>query len=95
MSGFKIKQSNTSPSFSLDNNDLNKLIKDAGIVAAGAFIAYLMAHISDVNFGSNTFIIIPAISMLLNMIYKWIQNNSPENRGTLDFTPDTDDEQKG
>jgi len=78
LKNFKLK-TGTSEGFDLDANDVVKLFRDAGIVGIGATIAYLMAHMSDVDFGKSTFVLVPAISLLLNMIYKWVRDNSPQN----------------
>lgn len=76
---FKIKSDGTSPQFSIDDNDIVKLLRDAGIIGLGAAVAYLMANISNLNLGDGTYILIPALSVLLNLIYKWIKDNSPKN----------------
>ena len=82
-----IKQADSSPQFNLDMTDATKLVKDAGIVGAGAALTYLIAHISSLDFGQYTLLIIPAISTGLNILLKWAQNNNPNNQNNTPNYP--------
>lgn len=77
----KIKSTDsTSKAFTLDLTDAKKLGIDALIVGAGAGVAYFISHIAGLNFGDATALIVPILTVGLNLVYKWLKENHPENR---------------
>lgn len=72
----KIKE-DTSPKFKIDWTDTKKVTRDAAIVGGAAAVAYMMSHLSGMNFGEASVWLIPAISIALNFAYKWLKDNSP------------------
>lgn len=76
----KIKLPDTSFAFSLNLTDVQKLIRDAGIVGGGAAIAYLISNLSSLNMGALTVVLVPVLSTVLNAVYKWFKDNSPEGK---------------
>lgn len=74
---FKIKNS-TSQSFNVDWTDLTKLARNAGIVGGSAALAYFISHLSSVNLGEYTVVLVPIISVVADLAYRWFKDNTPE-----------------
>ena len=58
----------------LPNEDWMKVLKGAGLAALGAVVTYAASHIGDMNFGEYTYIIVPAVTVVLNVVRKVILN---------------------
>lgn len=74
---FKVKPG-TSKAGQLDLTDAKKLGKDAAIVGACAAVAYLVSHIGGLNLGDSTALIVPILTFGLDMVYRWLKDNSPK-----------------
>jgi len=59
--------------YQLNKKDGFKIAKGAGIAAGGAFIAYLLGVLPNIDFGEMTYIAIPMISVLLNAALKFFK----------------------
>ena len=51
-----------------------KVIKGAGIAAAGAALTWLAQNISGMDFGPWTLVVVPIASTLVNAALKWLTN---------------------
>jgi hypothetical protein len=61
-----------SEAFSFIPEDIKSLAVGALIAGIGALVTFIAENISGVNFGQWTFIVIPAVGVLVNAIRKWI-----------------------
>lgn len=72
--------------YKLNRKDLAKIGKGAGIAAGGAALTYFLVVITEVDFGSQTPIIVAVGSILLNAVLKLLKNG---NNDMADETPPT------
>lgn len=63
--------------FKLNTPDIIKLHKGAAIALGGALIVYLMELLPNLRFGVYTPFAVALVSVIINLIRKWITNNSP------------------
>lgn len=61
---------------SLPQNDWHSLLRGAFLTALGAAITYVLANISQTDFGDYTYIIVPLITIILNYTRKVVLNES-------------------
>lgn len=73
----KIKN-DTSGKGSIDWTDVIKLGRDAGIVGGSAAVAYAMSHLTTLNLGESTVWLVPLFAVGLNLLYKWLKDNTPQ-----------------
>lgn len=64
-----------SPKYKLNKEDLLKIGKGAGIAAGGAFFAFLLEVLPQIDFGEISYIVIPMLSILINAALKFFKNN--------------------
>jgi hypothetical protein len=64
-----------SPKYKLNKEDMLKVAKGAGIAAGGAFFAFLLEILPQIDFGEVAYIAIPMISILINAALKFFKNN--------------------
>jgi hypothetical protein len=64
-----------SPANKLDQQDLIKVAKGAGLAAAGAAAVYLAEWASNTDFGQWSPTITALAAIGLNLIRKWIKDN--------------------
>lgn len=65
----------SSPSFTLDKTDFKKLGKGAVIAALGALLTYAATFLPNADFGNMTPFITGALSIVVNLGWKYIKNN--------------------
>ena len=65
-----------SKKYRLNRTDFTKIGKGAGIAAGGAALTYLLIVITDVDFGSQTPIIVAVGSILINAVLKLLKKGS-------------------
>jgi len=65
----------TSKKYKLNKADGGKIAKGAGIAAGGAVVAYLITLLPMVDFGTQTVVIVPVASVLLNALLKLLKNS--------------------
>lgn len=65
-----------SPSKKLDEIDWLKLGRNGLLVGVSAAVTYLSQHLTGVDFGSWNVIIVPALSGLLDLIRRWLADNT-------------------
>ncbi len=58
--------------FTLDSADLVKIGKGALLAGGAAAITYLVGALPGVNFGPYTGILVPILSVALNLVRKWL-----------------------
>lgn len=68
--------------FSVNWKDLTVLSKNAALVGLAASLAYMGAHISDVDMGESGMLAVPVIAILIDTCIKWLKSNE-----TKDETP--------
>lgn len=73
---------NGSKQFDWNSEDWWKTLKGAVIAGLGALIAFLLARVTQLNFGQFTYVLIPIISALLNAAQRFLSDHS---------TPPTED----
>lgn len=70
--------------FTLNMNDVWKLLKGMVIAALGAILTYLMQWATSTDFGEFTPAIVAVVSVLVNVIRKWLMDYSdPEEKPKL------------
>lgn len=69
-------QFNLSPRFSFIPDDYISILKGAAIAGGGVFATYLLEALSQQNFGEYTPIFVGVISILINIVRKWVGENS-------------------
>ncbi len=62
-----------SPKFSLNQEDLVKILKGAGIAMGGALLTYLLQVVPNINFGVYTPGVVALLSILINAGLKFVQ----------------------
>lgn len=71
-----LKKMNTpSKRFELNDEDLKKIAKGAGIAVGGALLVYIAEVLPSVNFGEYTPLIVAVASIAVNACLKWIDGN--------------------
>lgn len=66
-----------SKKFQLNQEDILKIAKGAGLAGAGAVVSYIIVAVADLDAGNYAWLI-PLITIGLNAGRKWIANNSGE-----------------
>ena len=59
--------------YSLNKEDAKKIGKGAIIAVSGAFLAYALQVVGQIDFGNNTLIVVPILTILINAGLKFIQ----------------------
>lgn len=59
----------------LPANDWKSILKGAGLAALGAAVTFGTAAITDADFGEYTYLIVPAVTIILNVIRKVVFND--------------------
>jgi hypothetical protein len=67
-----------SAQFQLDTTDLLKILKGAGIAAAGAVLAYLAQNWASVDWGAYAWFAVPVGAILINAALKLLQGQPPQ-----------------
>lgn len=67
-----------STKFSLNAADVVKLLKNAALVAVSAALAYTAQHLSSLNLGPSTALVVPIIALVLDAMIKWVKDNTKE-----------------
>lgn len=62
-----------SAKYSLNKQDAIKIGKGAIIAVSGAFLTYALQVIGTIDFGTNTVLIVPIMTILINAGLKFIQ----------------------
>lgn len=65
----------TSGAFKLNLTDVGKLLRNAGIVGAGAALAYLTGNVGNIDVGSATMVLVPVFTFLLDAGYRYFKDN--------------------
>jgi hypothetical protein len=58
--------------FQLITPDIQKILIGAGMAAIGAFVTFLAENVGHVDFGQWTPFVVMAVSILANIIRKWL-----------------------
>jgi hypothetical protein len=66
----------TSSKFSLDVNDVVSVGKNALLVGLAAVLTYVGEHISNVDLGSASALVVPLVVVLVNTTVNWIKDNT-------------------
>jgi len=67
-----------SPKYQLNSTDLIKILKGMGIALGGAGLTYIIDISPNINFGQYTPFIAAIMSILINVVRKWITDNTPK-----------------
>lgn len=62
-----------SKKYSLNKEDALKIGKGAVIAISGAFLTYALSAIGTIDFGDNTVLIVPILTILINAGLKFVQ----------------------
>ena len=65
----------TSPSGELNSTDWHKTVRDFFLVSGAAGIGYLLEHVAGLDFWGYGTMIVPVVSMFLNVVLKWLKDN--------------------
>lgn len=65
-----------SKQFSLNKDDLKKLLKGLGVAVGGAVVTYLASAITQIDFGSWTPFVVALSSVLVNAARKFLAGQS-------------------
>lgn len=65
-----------SPANAVDKVDLIKALRTSIIVGAAAVVSYLMTNLGGIDLGVYGPTVIPVVSFVLDMIYRWLKDNS-------------------
>jgi hypothetical protein len=66
----------TSKAFSVDVNDVISIGKNALLVGLAAVLTYVGEHISNVDLGSASALIVPVVAIVVNTLVNWIKDNT-------------------
>jgi uncharacterized membrane protein YjjB (DUF3815 family) len=67
-----------SSKFSLNSQDMIKLAKNAGLVAAASALSYIGQNLSHADLGPATAFIVPVVAFALDGMMKWVKDNTKE-----------------
>lgn len=67
-----------SKKYSLDGQDIRKILTGAAIVATGAALTYISENIAGIDFGSYTPVIVGAWSVIANFVRKLLTDYSKD-----------------
>ena len=73
--GRKLKMVTTSARFNLIKPDLLKIVKGAGVAAAGAVATVLLQMIPGIDFGPYTVVVVALNSIICNAVLKFVSVN--------------------
>lgn len=65
-----------SSKYTLNKTDLLKIAKGAVIAISGAGLTYALSIINQIDFGPQTLIVVPILTILINAGLKFIQGES-------------------
>jgi len=65
-----------SKSFSLDTQDLLKLVKNAGLVGLAAGLTYFGANLADVDMGVGLLAFVPILSTAIDSAITYLKDNT-------------------
>jgi len=66
----------TSKAFSVDINDVVSVGKNALLVGLAAVLTYVGEHISNVDLGSASALVVPVVAIVVNTLVNWIKDNT-------------------
>lgn len=66
----------TSKAFSMDVNDLFNVGKNALLVGLAAVLTYVGEHITSVDLGSASALVVPVVVIVVNTLVNWIKDNT-------------------
>lgn len=66
----------TSSKFSLDINDVINIGKNALLVGLAAVLTYVGEHISNINLGAASALVVPVVVVFVNTAVRWIKDNT-------------------
>ncbi|MEA3430193.1 MAG: hypothetical protein U9R08_02890 [Nanoarchaeota archaeon] len=67
-----------SKKFTLNRQDLIKLLTGLGLAIGGVILTYLQEMIPQINFGGATPVVVALNSVLINLARKWITDKKNE-----------------
>lgn len=71
-------RASTSTAFSINTTDLKKVLINALMVGASTAVLYMSSNLSSVSFGALTPVIVPLVTAGLELVYRYLKNNSPK-----------------
>ena len=66
----------TSKSYALDANDLVNVGKNALLVGVAAVLTYVGEHITKVDLGAMSALVVPVVVVLVNTLVNWIKDHT-------------------
>lgn len=72
-----MSDSQNSPAFSLNVNDVVNIGKNALLVAVAAALTYVGENITDLDLGTTGVMLVPVVTVVINTVVKWAKNNVP------------------
>ena len=67
-----------SKAFALNTTDLISVGKNAMLVGLAAVLTYVGEHLSKVDLGSMTALIVPLVAVVINTVTKWVKDNTKD-----------------
>lgn len=56
----------------LPPQEWQSILKGAGLAVLGALVTYMSQNLTNVDFGQYTYIIVPAVTIVLNLLRKFV-----------------------
>ena len=81
----KSKSTLGSGRFSLNMDDVTKVVKTAVLVGVAAALTFVAGNLGEIEMGENLLIVLPMVTMGLQAAIKWVSDLTKENE-----TPDTE-----
>jgi hypothetical protein len=67
-----------SKAFSLNTTDLVAVGKNALLVGLAAVLTYVGEHLSKVDLGSMSALVVPVVTIVIGTVVKWAKDNTKE-----------------
>lgn len=67
-----------SKSFALNTTDLISVGKNALLVGLAAVLTYVGEHISNLDLGNMSALIVPVVAVVINTVVKWAKDNTKD-----------------
>ena len=70
------KKKSGSPRFKFNTEDLFNVLKNAVMVGLAAILTFIVENIGNIEMGESLLIVIPMVTMGLNAVINWINDNT-------------------
>ena len=70
----------TSKAYSMDMNDLVNVGKNALLVGVAAVLTYVGEHITKIDLGAASALVVPVVVVLVNSLVNWIKDHTGQKK---------------